>query len=135
MLIALLLLATSPCQSHQLANQRRDAESVRRVDSAWSAAYIRADTAFLRCLLAPDYRGFSRTGVLSDANEEIAKALKSGRPDNPLDAFPKAEVQVHGVTAAVGGVTPLKRWTDVYVFENGAWHAILSVDQQLPGTQ
>lgn len=112
-----------------------DAESVRRVDSAWSAAYVRADTAFLRCLLAPDYRGFSRTGALSDANDEVTNAGRSGRPDAPLPAFPKAEVQVHGATAAVGGVTPYKRWNDIYVFEHGAWHAILSIDQKLPDSQ
>ena len=135
MLIALLLLANTSCQDHQVPNQRMDAESVRRVDSAWSAAYVRADTAFLRCLLAPDYRGFNSKGVLSDASEEVAKSLRHGRPDSPLDAFPKAEVQVHGATGVVGGLVPGKRWTDVYVFENGAWHAILSVDQPLPGSK
>lgn len=133
MLITLLLLGS--CQNHQVPNQRMDAESVRRVDSAWSAAYVRADTTFLRCLLAPDYRGFSRTGARSDANEEVTKAGRSGHPDAPLDAFPKAEVQVHGATAAVGGVTPYKRWTDVYVYEHGAWHAILSIDQKLPDSK
>jgi hypothetical protein len=133
MLIALLLLANASCHDHQVPNQRQDAESVRRVDSAWSAAYTRADTTFLRCLLAPDYRGFSRTGVLADANVEVARAARSGNPNNPLDAFPKAEVQVHGATGVVGGLVPGKRWTDVYVFENGVWQAILSVDQPLPG--
>jgi len=134
-LIAIALVSTASCQGHELPNQRRDAESVRRVDSAWSAAYVRADTAFLRCLLAPDYRGFNSKGVLSDAGEEVAKSLHHGRPDSPLDAFPKAEVQVHGATGVVGGLVPGKRWTDVYVFENGAWHAILSVDQPLPSGQ
>ena len=109
-----------------------DAASVRRVDSAWSAAYIRADTTFLRCLLAPDYRGFNRAGVLANADVEIARAVRSGNPNHPLEAFPKAEVQVHGATGVVGGLVPGKRWTDVYVFENGVWHAILSVDQPLP---
>jgi hypothetical protein len=135
MVIAFLLLAAAPCQSHQVPNQRMDAESVRRVDSAWSAAYVRADTTFLRCLLAPDYRGFNKKGVLADANEEIARARRNGNPNTPLDAFPKAEVQVHGATGVVGGLVPGKRWTDVYVFEHGAWHAILSVDQPLPATQ
>ena len=132
MLIALLLLAAASCQDHQVPNQRMDAASVRRVDSAWSAAYTRADTTFLRCLLAPDYRGFNRAGVLANADVEIARALRNGNPKNPLDAFPNAEVQVHGATGVVGGLVPGKRWTDVYVFENGAWHAILSVDQPLP---
>jgi hypothetical protein len=135
MVIAFLLLAAAPCQRHQVPNQRKDAESVRRVDSAWSAAYVRADTTFLRCLLAPDYRGFNTKGVLADANEEIGRAQRHGNPNAPLDAFPKAEVQVHGATGVVGGLVPGKRWTDVYVFENGAWHAILSVDQPLPASQ
>jgi hypothetical protein len=135
MLLTLLLLSAASCQDHQLPNQRLDAASVRRVDSAWSAAYVRGDTTFLRCLLAADYRGFSSKGVLSDANEEVAKAGRHGKPDAPLDAFPKAEVQVHGATGIVGGLVPGKRWTDIYVFEKGVWHAILSVDQPLPNTQ
>ena len=130
MLIAFLLLAASPCQSHQVPNQRLDAESVRRVDSAWSAAYLRADTTFLRCLLAPDYRGFNSAGELADQSAEVAKSLRRGRPDAPLGDFPRAEVQVHGNTGVVGGLVNDKRWTDIYVFENGAWHAILSVDQK-----
>lgn len=132
--MALLLLATPPCQNHQVPHQRMDAASVRSVDSAWSAAYLRGDTTFLRCLLAPDYRGFNRAGVLADASAEIAKAVRRGRTDTPLGAFPKAEVQVHGNTGVVGGLVKDKRWTDVYVFENGSWHAILSVDQALPGS-
>jgi hypothetical protein len=135
MLFTLLLLGAASCQDHQVPNQRMDAASVRLVDSAWSAAYIRADTTFLRCLLAPDYRGISREGVISDANREVTGAGRHGRPDNPLVAYPKADIQVHGATAAVGGVTPYKRWNDVYVFEHGAWHAILSIDQKLPDSK
>ena len=135
MLFTLVLLSAASCQNHQLPNQRLDAESVRRVDSAWSAASVRGDTTFLRCLLASDYRGFNTKGVLSDANEEVAKAGRHGKPDAALDAFPKAEVQVHGVTGVVGGLVATKRWTDIYVFEKGAWHAILSVDQALPNAQ
>ncbi len=135
MLLTLLLLRAMSCQDHQVPNQHLDAASVRRVDSAWSAAYVRGDTTLLRCLLASDYRGFSTKGVLSDANEEVAKAGRHGKPDAPLDAFPKAEVQVHGTTGVVGGLVPSKRWTDVYVFEHGVWHAILSLDQPLPNSQ
>jgi hypothetical protein len=93
---------------------------------------MRADTAFLRCMLAPDFRAFNLAGALMHANDEIAGAARRGRPDNPLPPFPNAEVQVHGITGVVGGLTPFKRWCDIYVFEDGAWHAILSVDQPPP---
>ena len=135
MLFTLLWLTAASCQDHQVANQHLDAASVRRVDSAWSAAYVRGDTTFLRCMLASDYRGFNTKGVLADANEEVAKAGRHGHADAPLPAFPKAEVQVHDATGVVGGLVPGKRWTDINVFEKGAWHAILSVDQPLPNTQ
>jgi hypothetical protein len=135
MLLTLVLLSAASCQDHQLPNQRMDAASVRRIDSAWSAAFVRADTAFLRCMLAPDYRGISREGVISDANREVIGAARHGHPDAPLDAYPNADIQIHGTTAAVGGVTPYKRWNDIYVFEHGGWHAILSIDQKLPDSK
>lgn len=135
MFLTLLLLGAASCQDHQVPNQRMDAESVRRVDSAWSAAYVHADTTFLRCMLAPDYRGISATGAFSDASKEVAGAARHGRPDAPFDAYPQADVQVHGAMASVGGIVPTKRWNDIYVFEHGAWHAVLSIDQKLPDSK
>ena len=82
MLIAALLLAASPCQGHQLADQHMD---------------------------------------------------RAGDPSKPSPAFPTtATVQFHGASAVVTGIVGDKRWIDVYRFEGGAWHAFLSVDQQLP---
>lgn len=110
-----------------------DAASVRRVDSAWSVAFVHADSAFLRCLFSNDFVGYSRTGEVSDRDAEIAKALRRGNPTKPVPAFPtSARAEVHGTTAVVGGVVDNFRWTDIYVFENGVWHAYRSVDQLFP---
>jgi hypothetical protein len=131
-MLALAVLAAPGCAGHQLPDQRRDGASVRRVDSAWSAAYARGDTAFFRCLLTSDYRGYSRTGAESDRDGEVGKAASHGRPDRPLPPYPNAGVEVHGASAVVGGIANGKRWIDVYRFEDGAWHAFLSVDITLP---
>jgi hypothetical protein len=135
MLLAALLLAVSPCQAHQLSDQHMDAATVRRVDSAWSVAFVRADTAFLRCLLTSDYVGYSRTGVVADRATELAKSLRSGDPNKPLPEFPSsATVEFHGASVVVTGIYKGVRWIDVYRFEGGTWHAWMSADQPIPGS-
>lgn len=131
-MFALALWAALGCAGHQIPDQRRDVASVRRVDSAWSAAYARGDTAFFRCLLAPDYRGYNTSGVESDRDGEVAKAATHGRPDAPLPAYGNSNIEVHGASAWVGGVSNGKRWLDVYRYEDGAWHPFLSADIKLP---
>jgi hypothetical protein len=133
LVLALLTAPWSPsCERHEILNQHADAASVRQVDSAWSAAFVHGDTAFMRCLLTADYRGYSLSGAESDRDGEVAKALHYGSPDKPLPAFPKADVEMHGSSAWVGGLSNGRRWIDVYRFEDGAWHAFLSVDVKAP---
>ncbi len=133
MLLLTLALLTAPgCAGHQISDQRRDVASVRRVDSAWSAAYVRGDTAFFRCLLAPDYRGYNLAGAESNRDDEVGKAAKHGRPDAPLPPYPMANIEMHGASAMVNGIANGKRFIDVYRFEDGAWHAFFSVDLKVP---
>ena len=133
--LTLALLAASPsCSGHMLPHQRPDAASARLVDSAFDAAYTRGDTTFLRCLLTPDYRGYTLDGVEADRATELGRAARSGNPNAPLSSYPTATVEVHGTSAWVGGPSPMarKRWMDIYRFEDGAWHLFLGIDVKLP---
>ncbi len=132
--LTLALLAAPPsCSGHMLPHQRPDAASVRQADSAWDVAYAHGDTTFLRCLLTPDYRGYTLDGVESDRAVEVGRAGRSGSPDKAVPPYPKnATVVVHGTSAWVGGLTTRKRWMDIYHYEDGAWHAFLSIDVKLP---
>jgi hypothetical protein len=133
LIIVMALLAAPPgCAGHELTNQHQDVASVRRVDSAWSAAYIRGDTAFFRCLLTPDYKGYNVAAVESGRDDEVGKAARYGRPDRPLVPYPNPSIEMHGSSAIVNGVTNTKRWIDVYRFEDGGWHAFFSVDLKIP---
>jgi hypothetical protein len=131
-ILALALLAAPGCAGHQLPDQRHDVASVRRVDSAWTVAYLHGDTAFMRCMLTADYRGYSLSGVGVDRDGEVGKAARFGRPDRPLPAYPNASIEVHGASAVVDGISNGRRWIDVYRFEDGVWHAFLSADVKLP---
>lgn len=131
-MFAFALLAALGCAGHQLPDQHRDVASIRRVDSAWTVAYLHADTTFLRCMLTSDYRGYSLNGAGVGRDGEVAKAASYGRPDRPLPPYPTASIEMHGTSAVVDGISNGRRWIDVYRFEDGAWHAFLSVDVKLP---
>jgi hypothetical protein len=132
-ILALLLAAGTDCRDHRVPGQRQDAASVRRVDSAWSTAYVHADTTFLRCLLAPDYVNYALSGTV-DLAGELAKAARAGDPRKPIPALPTIEVQIHGASAVADGIANGRRWVDVYAFENGVWRAYFSADVKIiPG--
>lgn len=131
--LTLVLLAASPsCSGHMLPNQRPAVASVTQVDSAYEAAYERGDTAFVRCLLTADYRGYTLEGIEADRATEVSRVARHGPPDAPLGPYPPVTVEVHGTSASVGAVTPTKRLINVYRYENGAWHQFLSIDIKLP---
>ena len=131
--LTLVLLAAPPsCSGHMLPKQRPDAASVRQVDSAYEAAYERADTAFVRCLLTADYRGYTLDGVEADRATEVSRVARHGPPDAPLEPYPPVTIEVHGTSASVGMLIATKRLINVYRYENGAWRQFLSIDVKLP---
>jgi hypothetical protein len=126
----LALAVAASCAGHELTNQRRDAESVRRADSAWTVAYVHGDTAFMRCLLTPDFTNYTLTGTY-DRDGELAKAARTGDPAKPVPPLPHIDVQLHGASAVATWIANGRRGIDVYAFVDGRWRAYLAADVKL----
>jgi hypothetical protein len=130
MLHAIFTLATimsaPDCTSRQLPNQQRDSATIRRLEHAWSVAFLTGDTAFEECLLLPGYTEIKRDGSIGDLRDELALAARNRGKQLPTNNLPTVNVIVHGDAAVGYGQFASKgghmRWADYYVWDGSAWH-------------
>ena len=142
--IALLGLAGTPalaadagCSAIQLANQKADADTIKRLETAWLTAEYRGDVAFLGCLLHPGYGVISaKTGAIhsrADLLASFAKNKGSTREIPPLET----KVIVNGPYAtAYSTMTGHKQngesyeasFVDSYIFHDDHWEAVGGAD-------
>jgi hypothetical protein len=105
-----------------------DEDAIRTVEHQWVDAEYHADTATLKKLLLPEYRTVSENGV-HDRDRLIAGVLKRGgrTVEPPYSTWPTPKIEIHGSTAlATFAVADSSYSVDVFVFENGGWHAMYS---------
>jgi hypothetical protein len=123
------------CNFTELKNQQEDAATIQRLEIAWTEAYLRADTGFMSCLLAPDFTEIMRSGELKTLSGELAMAEKNRGKDLKMSELPKIQVLLHENVAVAYGNTILKnaggkretRWySDSYVWKDGQWHAFFA---------
>lgn len=123
--------ARADCARPVLARQRRDAATIRRLESAWSLAYLSGDAEFEACLLTPDFTEIMSDGSINHLNDELELASKNKgkRVTNPN--MPQSTVHIHGDVAVAYGISSEKvidgklhksYFADYYVWKNGAWH-------------
>lgn len=115
--------------------------AVRAVEDHWTRAETDGEIAYLDQLLLPEYRSVSPDGSVHPKPAIIAGAKRQAA--NPaaalaaVDSFRKAhpsrtDVALHGNTAVVTFVSLVPashegiRGADVFVFTDGAWHALYS---------
>jgi hypothetical protein len=127
--------ATGACDFPALAHQRKSQATVLRLEHAWTAAFLRGDTNFERCLLTPDFTEISRAGAVLGLSDELALAAKNKGKDLPDANAPHETIFIHGNVAvayakqdwtAPDGKPGTRTFADYYVWENGAWHAYFS---------
>jgi hypothetical protein len=133
-------LAEDACSMPELANQQHDAATVEKLESAFTAAFLKGDTDFEKCLLLPSYSEVSRSGKWRVLSEELASTAKNrGRNLSIPGDMPKVDVLMHGDVAVAHGLFTLTqpdgksqstRFSDVYVWKDDAWHVLYS--QQTP---
>lgn len=135
------LFAQNNCRLLALAEQHQNAATIERLETAWSVAYLRGDTNFERCLLAPDFTEIIRSGEIKFLTDELALAENNRGKNLPIPDLPKVEVFLHGNVAVASGISKATgadgkshttRFADYYVWENGAWYAFFA--QQTPVT-
>jgi ketosteroid isomerase-like protein len=131
--------AAQDCRPHVTPNQRRDAETIRRVEHDWARAVMTGDVDYVRCLLTDDYQSVGWKGVARNKewvlNLTRGNAGKQGEPQNN-----EATTLFHGDAALryadvtftdKGGNDLTVRFTDFFVWEKGRWRAYYTQDTKL----
>lgn len=121
--------------------EKPDEASVRKVEAQWVKAFVTGDTAYLDCLLEPDYESVWYTGEVRSRQQIIDKA--AAHRDHPL-AVPEIKpgiVQLHGngaiyrsdheMTDPVTHEKTTVRFLDILVYDQGAWHVMYTQDVAL----
>ena len=135
---ATLLVALPACAATDETSHT--AAAVIAVDDHWSQAEIHGDTSYLDRLLLPEYRSVSAGGhaigkadILKGARLVGSSPARQQKIRQYIQTHPFAEsVALHGDTAVLTFYSPklgLQRGissSDIFVFENGRWHAIYS---------
>ena len=140
-LAAALASLSSPAWSAGAATcgieQQADADTIKRIESAWLAAEYRGDVAFLDCLLDPGYAVIraqvGETGSKAALLERVAKNKGKTPAIPPLTTI----VVVNGTFATAYSTMTAKkasgeaveaRFIDSYVWRDGGWRAVGGVD-------
>ena len=122
------------CGQEVLKGQHKDVATIQALELAWSAAFLKGDSEFERCLLTPDFTEITRDGAVKTLADELALAAQNqGRhlpPPTPL----QIPVMIHGDVAVAYVAVPRKKDgksfsvynADFYVWEGGAWRAYFS---------
>ncbi|HEX3437158.1 MAG TPA: nuclear transport factor 2 family protein [Pseudacidobacterium sp.] len=123
----------------ELANQHHDEATVQRLEGAFTNAFMKGDTDFEKCLLAPNYAETSRSGKWLVLSDTLEAATRNRGQDLSSPDMRKVDVLMYGDTAVAHGLLTLPsadgkpqtmRFSDVYVWSDGAWHVLFS--QQTP---
>lgn len=145
MTIALLLLflpatifaqdGANHCNFSQLKNQQMDTATIRRLEMAWTDAYLRGNSTFIGCLLGPDFTEIMRSGELKTVSDELAMAENNRGKDLKMSKQQEIRVLLHQNVAVAYGNTISEdtsghketRWySDTYVWKDGQWHAVFA---------
>jgi hypothetical protein len=103
LLVPSQLSAENVCKQPALMHQHRDVATVLQLEDAWNTAYIRGDTDFERCLLAPSFTEILRTGDLLDLAGELELAEKNRGKNPAIPEMPQITVLLHGNLAVAYG--------------------------------
>jgi|HubBroStandDraft_3_1064219.scaffolds.fasta_scaffold14540_2 hypothetical protein len=123
------------CLQPALLHQRQDEATVQRLERAWSLAFLKGDSEFERCLLAPEFTEIMSNGEIKFLADELTLARANLGAQRPIPPLPKAKVLMYGnVAVAYGrsnGTAPdghvhVHWYSDDYVWRDGAWHVLFA---------
>jgi hypothetical protein len=130
------IAANADCNSVLTPNQKKDEDTIRRIEHDWLAAEVQGNTRFLECLLGPDYVNIGKDGKTHPGSDIIAHVAKN--KGKHLDIPPiESTIVVHddAATAYSSSKTHDKdgqlkdvHFVDAFVFKNGQWHPYCGVD-------
>lgn len=158
-LLSAFVVALLPCLSMPVHAQEASAAgvdetqhteaAVMAVDEHWSIAEMTGDAAWLTAMLMPDYRTVSNDGTAHDKQALLTgmakrKSITVGEAKLKVADYLKehhigSSVAMHGDTAVVSfydtTLGPQKGMSsaDVFVYQDGHWHALYSQHTRLQG--
>src|SRR5262249_17474991 len=118
-------------------NQKKDEDTIRRIERGWLAAEYHGSVAFLRCLLLPGYRVISPSDGKIRSREDLLARVAKNQGKNPQIPTLESTVVVDGDLAPAFSIMKTVnkqgepqevRYVDSFVFTDGAWHAFSGVD-------
>jgi Domain of unknown function (DUF4440) len=124
------------CAIASTPNQKKDEDTIRRIEHDWLTAEYRGNPQFLECLLEPDYRTSGRDGRIRSRDDVIGRVRET---TDFTRAVPTLEsiVFVHGDAATAHSImhttdkagNPREvHFVDAYTFHDGRWHAYSGAD-------
>jgi hypothetical protein len=128
--------SSSDCAAASTPHQKKDEDTIRRIEQGWLTAELRGNPQFLECLLEPDYRTSGRNGKVrsrKDVIDRVAKIADSTREVPKLETI----VFMHGDAASAHSIlrttdepgNPKEvHFVDSYTFHDGRWHAFSGAD-------
>jgi hypothetical protein len=129
------------CIRPELEHQRRDAATIRQLETSWSLAYLRGDVDLERCLLTADFIEIMSDGTIHHLDDELALAAKNKGKEVTNPNLASVTVLLHGAVAVAYGISPgnpadskkgKKYFVDYYVWEDGFWRAYFAQQTSLP---
>jgi ketosteroid isomerase-like protein len=124
------------CAAVQTPDQRRDEDTIRRIEHDWLAAEMRGDARFLQCLLTPDYVNMGKDGTKHPGSDVIAHARNNAGKHREVPPI-ESTIVVNGDAATAysrsktrdqAGAWQHVYFVDTFLFRNGAWHPYTGVD-------
>jgi hypothetical protein len=127
--------AGATCDNQAFVNEKKDAPTVLRLESAWNSAFLGGDTESMTCLLTPDFTEIMRNGSIYHRSDELALTQKNRAMAKAVPALPQITVLLHNDVAVAYGLASELRikgvlyknyYADYYVWTNGSWHAFFA---------
>ena len=125
------------CRTLQTPNQKKDDDTIRRIERDWLAAEYHGNAEFLDCLLAPGYAVIvSKSGTIRAKSELLARVAQNKGKDPQIPPL-ETTVVINGDFATAyssmkthdkNGEPAESRFVDSYFFKDGVWHAFGGVD-------
>ncbi|MBN8884905.1 MAG: nuclear transport factor 2 family protein [Rudaea sp.] len=127
---------TANCAAAVVADQKKDEDTIRRIEQGWLTAEYRGNPKYLECLLEPDYRTSGRAGKVRTREDVISRVAQLTDMSKEV---PKLEtiVFIHGDAASAHSIlrstdkagNPKEvHFVDSYTFHDGRWFAFSGAD-------
>jgi hypothetical protein len=124
------------CSAASIPDQKKDEDTIRRIEQGWLTAELHGNPQFLACLLEPDHRTSGRDGKIRTRQDVIDRVKPGADTTKPVPQL-EVIVFVHGDAAAAHSIMRTTdkegkpkevHFVDSYTFHDGRWHAFGGAD-------